>query len=208
MPPSKLYLVGTCHVDPQGQWSLMDFLERIRPDHITIEYDPLGLLRLQERSRQRKDLVFPPDEELPSGELLRKIGAYEFEVSRYYAFNNNAIPHFVDVIPKDLPLDKLIEWGIEGFVKFARLTPEQLSIEIEKMYERDFSEFLRSLTPIERHLFTTVRDEHAASIIRTLDGRVVHVGGLIHSFGPYHNLYDRLADLNPKRIKLCDVDDL
>jgi len=58
---------------------------------------------------------------------------------------------------------------------------------------------------------TTSRDLHFEKIIRQtmqIDSSMpsVAVLGCYHLFGPYHNLYERLKDLSPIRIKLKDID--
>ena len=54
------------------------------------------------------------------------------------------------------------------------------------------------------------RDKVAESKIREAfagaSHTLVYVGGTLHFFGDYPNLYERLKDLNPSKIKLVDVD--
>ena len=55
-----------------------------------------------------------------------------------------------------------------------------------------------------------LRDQFAENILRkeiNFEEKIIlHIEEFGHIFAKYDNLYDRLKDLNPKRIKLCDVD--
>ena len=50
------------------------------------------------------------------------------------------------------------------------------------------------------------RDEYTETKLRPLSGKVVPVAGAWRLFGNYHNLYERLRDLNPSRIMLNQAD--
>jgi len=55
--------------------------------------------------------------------------------------------------------------------------------------------------------FYQTRDAFAERVLREQKGNIVHIGGLDHIFGNYHpNLFDRLSDLHPTRIRLNEAD--
>jgi hypothetical protein len=49
-------------------------------------------------------------------------------------------------------------------------------------------------------------DTYVEQRLRRLQGNVVYVGSCGHIFGDYHNLSERLKDLRPKRVRLCEAD--
>ena len=80
---------------------------------------------------------------------------------------------------------------------------------LEKSYEDDLESLGKDKTIQESVAIN--RDEYFERIIRDTTsigsvGNVVAIAGTYHIFGPYHNLCDRLSDLNPMRLRLNEVD--
>lgn len=93
--------------------------------------------------------------------------------------------------------DSSVEEMMEGFYaensdnifKIISSEPESIPIQQKMLIERDIS-----AEPKIREAITTAKHT------------MVYIGGLSHLFGNYHNLYDRLKDLKPVRLKLNEVD--
>ncbi len=89
------------------------------------------------------------------------------------------------------------------------MSPEQLRQTVAQ-------EYAEGPYPVSGNLaqFYSVRDEYAEQVLRgklpvPLKSHVLYVCGLDHLYGDYFpNLFDRLADLNPIRMKLSDADRL
>ncbi len=112
--------------------------------------------------------------------------------------------------------------------KITSFSPEKIAplIEFAEKYEQFIDEMYTDITPISDltrkfeiengngaeflNNVTRDRDEYTAAKIRevlpTAKHTMVYIGGLDHLFGTYHNLYERLRDLNPVRLKLNEVD--
>jgi len=96
------------------------------------------------------------------------------------------------------------------------LTPIAYAIVFSLLNEEIRKEIIRKIYEYEIHQYihpnNFSRDIYMAKNIREVyengKGRVVHVGGLIHIYGEYNNLYNYLSDLNPTRLKLIDVQTL
>ncbi len=207
MPPSKLYIVGTMHIDLKGPKRLRKLLHEINPDHISVEIDPITQERVIADPRLKEFYTtfrYPDHDTIKA---ILKVAGYELGVSRQFSDVNPAIVHFTDDIPSDIDLVDLIIRMNHALASFSAFTIEGFNeAVVQRAYDlRSPYDNLEELMSFE---VISKRDIAAEEAIRNLDGRVVHVGGLAHSFGNYHNLYDRLKDLNPRRIKLCDVDDL
>jgi hypothetical protein len=49
-----------------------------------------------------------------------------------------------------------------------------------------------------------VMSERLRELRQNNEGNGMHIGGVSHMFGNYHNLYERLADLSPTRYRLSE----
>jgi len=91
----------------------------------------------------------------------------------------------------------------------AKMDMEELQRQIDESY-LDISVLGLQKDPALFKELCHDRDEFAESKIReafsATKQSMVYIGGAAHIFGQYHNLYDRLKDLNPTRMKLMDVD--
>jgi len=96
---------------------------------------------------------------------------------------------------------------IKSMETFLRLSPEDARRDLAKEYSQ--SEY--PVNDCKKLVdFYQARDEYTEKILRReikrCSGNFVYVCGLDHIFGDYHpNLFDRISDLNPRRMKLSEA---
>jgi len=143
-----------------------------------------------------------------------KTEGFEYTVSQAYARQADASLKLVDELSSGLRERDMAKLS-EVKMGYLELSLDELGEQIEAIYN------LSSLTQVEQTRASVVspenslaaRDARTEKMLREVCGRrVVHIGGLLHIYGgePFYvdgrNLYDRLADLNPTRIKLNEAD--
>ena len=100
-----------------------------------------------------------------------------------------------------------------------RLIEELLKLDRAKMQQATDNSYLDTSTGIGKDFtqqefdrFVIGSDDRIEPKLRYLfqtaqpDDVIDYVGGVLHIFGDYRNLYERLKDLNPQRVRLVEAD--
>lgn len=202
----ELLLVGTVHTDISGPARLDKVLRYFRPQYVSVEIDKKRVDKIDRcRSDPEKALakIFKkyPKANLETVGMCLNVYGFEYLVPRDYCRETGATLVFSDNISKIKKNLKTIKRRI------VMLSPQEFLESVES-YEESSIEI--SEEEIRRYALHS-RDRSAEREIRELSGRVIHVGGLAHIFGTYEkgpNLYERLRDLNPTRMRLDKADSL
>lgn len=157
-----------------------------------------------------------------------KVTYFEYLTSRDYC-QQNGIPTNLPLILADSAKEAAKIYDDEETYKETAATlsmpPSGLTRVVEQWYQENPVNVLPS--DVKRFNFVA-RDAYTEKKLRQLarkaamysrikdffgkkqkkPDRIVHVGGLSHFFGNYTNLFNRLTDLNPVRIKLNEADKL
>ena len=198
-----LLLVGTAHADRNGKDKLETLLQWYKPDVVAVEIDKKRVRQLYKRTEQHIaiDILKLCEENITREHAQQFIAtlAYEYLVARAYCKQHKANLVFAD------PL---------GSKYFPRIrTPFTIRDLIVKQQNEKDDEWMYSETDAftkimmdnelsgENKSHLEKRDTATADILLQPHGRVVHLGGMAHTHGPYHNLYERLKP-NVTRIKL------
>lgn len=226
---AKLYLVGTHHLDLKGPERLEKFLGFVRPDNIGLESTIESFdRRMVDHNRLSFEKIllklFLKNRYGAEGsekviKFLDMLG-YEMWVPSQYIISNPGVSL--------IHCDEYKKEEIRPFLKdvFGDFVNESNEITIDfmnKIAEYDIEEVQRktddqyndnSIDSLKNPLFFKLafidRDEKAEPKIREANSKssntMVYIGGDTHIFGNYHNLYERLKDLSPIRIKLNEID--
>ncbi len=225
---SNLYLVGTVHWDLEGPERLKRFLENKKPSFIGLEASE-GLIatRLVER---RMNLMFKQayggilkvissalDEEEPVKRNIvaefQAIQGYEMWTAYEYKQNHpvEIVPFFEDDVFNRIsgqayqPISSSPGTFSDDFLdKIRELTIEQFQEIVTDAYVNpDHTKSMNTLKQVDDILEPGIRE-----LVKMSEGKTMVVpAGNLHFFGSYeNNLYDRLADLSPQRIRLIDFD--
>ncbi|MBT4445613.1 hypothetical protein HOC96_00025 [archaeon] len=227
---AQLYLVGTNHIDIQGPERLRKFLDFTKPSLISLEADKDELeLRIRDHiGFERQEFMMKLGFTMQYGgekannilNVLRVLG-YESWVSNEYGLANPGVGFICnDNIDhealKDLDAGPITADQKDGenqvgpaFIdSIAKLTHDEMLASIERAYQNASLGLFAESKHFDA-LFTS-RDEYMEGRIRqavdVTEGPVVALCGILHFFGDYHNLHDRLSDLDPVRISLNQVD--
>ncbi len=211
-----LTLIRTSHLDLEGHSRLRKLLNHLKSSVIGIE----------ETSKLIKALSNPQVFEQTLSNAQKRFPNANHETLKLWLsstnYENKAIDEYstsndIPIIYCDNPqeLDKVDFEGAasepksslnQEIEKFLRLSPKNARLNIKQEYSlmeysvKDCAELVA---------FYQIRDKHSEQILREQTGNIVYVCGLDHLFGDYHpNLFDRLSDLNPNRIKLIEADKL
>lgn len=218
-----LTLIGTSHLDLDGYDRLSHLLAYLKPTVIGIEEtqedfnETSNLVKVLSNPQILENAIANASKQFPDAihETLRQwLSSVNYEnkaIAEYSAINNVPIVYCdnpqelrkVDFDSEANKAESTLNRGIEAFLK---QTPEEARLDLRKEYSQ-------AMYPVkdceDLVAFYQARDKHTAQILREQTGNVVYVCGLDHIFGDYHpNLFDRLTDLNPKRMKLCESDRL
>ncbi|MEK6969797.1 MAG: hypothetical protein AABW48_05195 [Nanoarchaeota archaeon] len=157
-----------------------------------------------------------------------KVNYFEYLVARDYC-QQNGIPTSLPLILADSAKEAAkISYNGETYEEEAAnlsKTPSEFAQMVEQWYrERPMQvqvddvkrfNFVARDVYIETKLRRLAQKVALGSKIKELFGqkqkkpdRIVHVGGASHLFGSYPNLFERLSDLHPTRIKLNEADKL
>lgn len=207
-----LLLVGTDHDDPLGPKRLRKILEETKPSKILLEASPNILawsVRNHDAVLERKgadayeNIIAEHDSFMAKGMFLHFFqlaiscsSGYEEWMS--YAYGQ---AHSVEVLALSS------EEKNSDFVIFLE------NLAKEPYFQDAFTRFTRGRLyethPVPEVIAVGVRefDGHIEGRLREeLVDRTIYIGGHVHLFGGYENLYRRLSDVEPTRIKLCDAD--
>lgn len=199
----ELYLIGTLHYDFRGPARLQKIFPIISPDIISVEYDQQTVIRLDFIERCKL-----------SAEGMQSLVAH---FCRSGDYNPETVRQFIPILDFEYFVAKeycrqkqkpLIFSDLgDPFISQQHLhyalsnPPEQLQQGIETTYQNPYF-----VVPPEMVPNLLKRDAYTETLLRSLSGRVIHLSGAAHLFGNYHNLYERLRDLNPTRIMLNQAD--
>lgn len=203
--PLELYLIGLGHYDLKGPERLQKLLQKISPDIVSVEYNPHTVIHLNiiEKARKSQEGIQALIEDWRrkgnyDSETLRQfipILNYEYFVAKEYCNKNNKSLIFSDLGDIDI--------GQRWFHYTMSIPVEVTQQQIETAYHSE----VITVPPVEIPNLIK-RDVYTETILRALQGKVAHIVGAWHLFGNYHNLYERMKDLNPIRIMLHQADAL
>ncbi len=215
--PSQLYLIGTVHNDFDGPRRLEKILEVLQPDQVTVEYDQNRAINYHQLQVWLKTGIVTEEKlarvflrefsgtYLETSRRVVRVADYEYGVSLEYCQRRGINLHFSEELASAETEIVLKDSQIWQYLNsFLNLPPEEAINHISQLYQKIDEEEIAS-SELERFALES-RDKSTEKVIRALDRRVVQVSGATHVFGAYDNLYQRLQDLNPTRIKLCDAD--
>lgn len=227
---AKLYLVGTHHLDFKGPERLEKFLGFVRPDTIGLEpmvenyhrriqdHDQIKSQKLLLRFMLKDQYGSEATENIVK--YLDVLG-YELWVPTKFSGENSGVTlvHCDEYREEDMKA--ITQEVFEDRVNEAQ---EVTTDYIDEIAKSDFAELQRKIDasyqdnsvaelqkdPASFKTSILDRDEKSEQKIRqAFSGTnyiMVYIGGTMHFFGDYGNLYERLKDLNPTRIRLPEVD--
>ncbi len=112
------------------------------------------------------------------------------------------VNYFFQKLNTEMRLSRGMATVLAEYLSYTFLSAKELEKHTEYRYTERFQK-IAILPPGE---ITLQRDQTMEQRIRKIwrdtDGDLLHVGGLYHTHGRYHNLYERLRDLHPQRMKL------
>ena len=218
-----LTLIGTSHLDMDGYDRLSKLLAYLKPSVIGIEETredfegTSNLVRALSNPQTFENALSNAKKQFPDANhdtLKQWLSSIHYEneaIGEYSTANDVPIiycdnPQELEKVDFDAEArnkDSSLNRGIEAFL---RQSPQEARLDIRQEY---------SLTEypvkdcVELVAFYQGRDKHTEQILRSQTGNVVYVCGLDHIFGDYHpNLFDRLIDSHPGRMKLSEADQL
>ena len=201
----ELYLVGTFHCDLKGQNRLQKVLPILSPDIVSVEYDPESVIylnRLEKCRQSAEEMEKVVADFCKKGNYLPETVRqsipnlfFEYFAAKEYCKNNHK-----PLIFSDLGDRRLGQQNID----YIFSTPLQM---IQQQTEIGYQNQVLKMLP-ENIPNLMKRDAYTEIILRALSGKVVHIAGAWHLLGNYHNLYERLSDLNPTRIMLNQADNI
>lgn len=227
---TDLYLVGTSHFDLDGYSRLIRIFRFLRPFAIASEdtrTDFHGALQISKKWQQPETLeiaiqnalkLFPNANHETLKLWLRSVH-YSVQAISNYSTPNNIPVLYCDDPAVLTEVDFRGAWGDQPssanaeMTRFLSLPPEAAKQDIQIEYEQEYYPISDLPELVE---FYSKRDSFAEPLLRQQilgrrlqQGALVYACGLDHLYGNYHpNLFDRLADLSPKRMKLSEADKL
>jgi hypothetical protein len=212
---NKVYLIGTIHLDLKGPERLEKLLNYYKPDVIVTEgprAKPHKIIKPTKRGLQQFKRNYDCDRLKINPETyytLKLTIGYELAICANYAKKHNVKLITVDNVPwmkkylnrleKKPSFDKTMNGVME---KYFNLSPEKLISLMNRHYQSRIDEKDLSAG------FTKKREALWEEMIRKQNGVVMWVGGAGHLKHKQNNLYDRLSDLDVKRIPLIKADSL
>lgn len=216
-------LIGTSHLDLDGYDRLKKLLNHLKPSVIGIEEtredfeETSNLVRALSNPQVFEQTLKNTQRQFPNAnpdtlKLWLSSTNYENRAISEYSVSKGIPIIYCDNPEELVKVDFESEASIpksslnQGIEEFLRLSPKEAKLDISQEY---------SLTEypvkdcVELVAFYQARDKFTEQTLRVQKGNVVYVCGLDHIFGDYHpNLFDRLSDINPKRMKLSEADKL
>jgi hypothetical protein len=229
-----LYLVGTNHLDLKGPERLRKFLDFVRPDVIGVEStEEKATMRLADHQRITQDIkqtgallrmMYGKDEFEKLGKYLTMVGYEMWVPDQFRQDNPNTSVLWLDEtleesyhnsVTKEVFDDKVDAQGQFNekmlqeimdmdFDDYQRRTDKSYDDHsLAKFWRENPEHFERLLVGRDKVVEPRIREAHQGT-----EHTMVYIGGSIHFFTDYHpNLFKRLADLNPTRVNLNQVDD-
>ncbi len=226
-PPGTpgMFLVGTVHGDPRGHVRVRRLLEEVRPQAVTVEISPFsvryrGRHELRWRRLLRQALAALPPA-VGRHLAVRRLAAavrlpYEWQAAAAFGRRHGAVVVAVDSSAparRHLPAYAGELLSPENLRALATLPDGSLAAWVSGEYRRARHSARRPLVwPTGEGLQEIrQREEAMARRLRRLwrrFPRLVHLGGWEHLAPrePQGNLFDRLADLAPRRWLLEEVE--
>lgn len=224
------YLVGTCHVDLKGPQRLRKFLDFVRPSSICHEGSEETAKQLFEGRRNGIEaflqITNQSDPALKFAAMLEYAQGYEIWVPHQHKQKNNPTANIYPLenhqaLQDALEcLNDLLE--NEDFYEVPTVQEKEITRELMSGDLRGFQKYIDAsyfdskAVADFRGLFETdylleERDKPMEQKIREITlndakGTIVVVCGSGHIFGEYENLYERLRDLSPCRLRLPELD--
>jgi hypothetical protein len=227
---TQLYLVGTHHLDLKGPERLEKFLGFVRPDTIGLESTVENYhRRIQDHNQLKGQKLllrlmlkdqYGPEAAENVVKYLDMLG-YELWVPSKFSTENAGVRlvHCDEYRKEDIQamtqevfgdsVNKAQEVTIDFIEDIAKMDFADYQRRVDTSYQDNFVAELKN-DPASFKTLILDRDERAEPKIRQAffgsNYTMVYVGGTMHFFGDYDNLYDRLKDLNPTRIRLQEID--
>lgn len=224
------YLIGTCHLDLKGPARLKKFLNFVRPTSIGHENSLESVKSLAE-NRKRKSVAFlhmnsEVDQTLKFAIMLEYIYGYEIWMPYQHQQDDNptttiyplencqtiqkATEYFYQQ-SSTTDSKTLSDWEIilnEG-LRTMDLKKVQNGIDLAYFDPRMAENIQKKLERIDYILQdreVLIEQKIREIVANDAQGTTVAICGVAHIFGGHHNLYERLMDISPCRIRLPDVD--
>ena len=226
----QLYLIGTHHLDLKGPERIEKFLGFVRHDTIGLEstvenYDRRIQDHEQLKSQKLLFRLMLKDQYSPEAaenvvKYLDMLG-YELWVPSNFSRENSGVTLVHCDEYRKVDMNAMTQ---EVFGDRVNEAQEVTTGYIDEIAKSDFAKLQRTIdasyqdntvaelqkVPASFKALILDRDERAEPKIRQAfsgaNHTMVYVGGTMHFFGDYANLYERLKDLNPTRIRLPEVD--
>ena len=231
----QLYMIGTMHADFKGPERLRKLLGFIRPSTIFLECDQelfdgicatkdtrKNTLKIEDIFFKLKDLLSQlsagkrPEEKFDLRFEMEKVVGYEIWATLDYQKEEAPWTKICPAessellleIPMKLPKEpqSLIDLLVAGLKKSA--TKDTIQKYWDEYYYSNIAE-LTAQSSKENIAWLQKRDTYFEKKIRELavaDSNAAIIMGCAHLYGEYGNLYDRLKDFSPIRIKLPEAD--
>jgi hypothetical protein len=216
-----LTMIGCSHLDVDGYDRLKKLLDHLKPTVIGVEdteRDWNGASHLfrtgspnYEQAVMNGGVYFPNADRRTLRLWFSSLGYIGLAIDEYSVTNSIPLIFCDDpeiLIKVDFERSasnpaSAVNQGLEGFL---RLSPMDARADIAKEYATEEYPVRDSAPLVE---FYQSRDRFTERKLRAAESNLVYVCGLDHIFGDYHpNLFDRLSDLGPARIKLSEADKL
>ncbi|QQG39438.1 MAG: hypothetical protein HYS81_03565 [Candidatus Aenigmatarchaeota archaeon] len=214
----RIILVGEDHTDIRAYRRLTRIFNAFKPHVISVETTPdyyaTAMGYLDETSKdgvleekQRKLVVEYPDAHPETVRLFLTNMFSNMRAVRDYRRRHRTGMLFCETEETDKIIDQVMAIPDNNpgreFEKLLQQPPRRAFTDAEYTLE---AYPVRDAPDLEA--FLSERDAFAERLLRRQRNSVVHFGGLDHIYGDYHNLFDRLTDLQPIRMKLNAADRL
>src|SRR3989344_9483243 len=200
----KVTLIGTFHYDPRGRQRLTRLLDHLEPNIVTIESNPKTANRVKRIAARIDSLSWYDILELGIYAMkgmdpnqvrsTLRIEGYEYFAARDYCSKIGSPLVFADPLLEAF-LDKNKERISSEVSKIIKMTEADLRKAGEEFYGKPIVVSGDIVDDFAK------RDEATERIIRSQNGHVVHISGLTHMYGNYENLFQKLRDLSPQRMR-------
>jgi len=221
----EITLCGAHHLDVGGPERLKKLLEKIRPSVISLECFQSDIDKMvafhKKVVRSEKEIkdgktslgVFKEKEMkyIDKESLFLLLYAFYFEiwVSKQYAEENEGV-EIIAVEDPRMSDQKIKERGLGQEIKDVSLSMAIMSPEKMKKFS-NHQYFHGLLSEKEKgDLMLAERDKHVfGKLVKINDGKILHLGGVVHMYGNYENLYEMLWREFGRvvgRMKLIEVD--
>ncbi len=232
----NLYLIGTNHFDLRGPIRLEKFLNMVRPDTLGIEmrsqqyesslYSHEMVLHNSFANTMKNIALYGCEKGLLL-EQLAEISGYEVWKTTEYKIREQGVRLVCcDEMGDELRQKIEGEWSVahnaflsmiqDYDINFSSDNNNSCLLDVVGQFIQQNYDMIDNVPLSEQFseekfkMILTNRDAVAERRIRdlllTTNHTFVYIGGAAHLFGNYRNLYERLSDLHPVRLKLNEVD--